>query len=56
MVAIKKKLAKASPKKDATLAEVFKPKLNVDPAQDNRCRVPGILIALNEVSGVRSLA
>jgi hypothetical protein len=29
MVAIKKKLTKASPKKDTTLAEVFKPKLNV---------------------------
>jgi hypothetical protein len=29
---------------------------NSDPAQENRCRAPGILIALNEVCGVRRLA
>ena len=27
-----------------------------DPAQENRCREPGILIALNEVCGSQSLA
>jgi hypothetical protein len=30
--------------------------IDADPAQENRCRAPGILIALNEVCGVRRLA
>jgi hypothetical protein len=31
-------------------------RLGDDPAQENRCREPGILIALNEVCGSQSLA
>ncbi len=29
---------------------------DADPAQENRCREPGILVSLNEVRGVQSLA
>jgi hypothetical protein len=45
--------------------EALSPNLNIgvpatqtiaDPAQENRCREPGILIALNEVCGSQSLA